>query len=345
MPTSRDQTELPNIVIKSEEDAYAVLVLARDNKLPPFGQVIFDGWPTLSLYLQGEKFHQSITPTVMRGLLEFQRGIYQSYAAAKYDHPTKRLSDDERKALEIRVDVRDGSSDFGINFQELAVKLIEQLGGKMDPVHVLITVVSIAVLYFGSSAYKSFLEHRKDVRSKEVSDETQRKTLEALQFTSVQETERMKIMSDLAKRDHRVKNIGRLAYEAHSEVVKTLAAGDKAAIEGISIAPEVAESLTRNARRKSTEVRLDGIYRLVKLDWTDPLKFKVRVFNTDTGLQIDADVQDDSLTGKYKEALREAEWSRAPVALKINAKLVGEDDYRDAVVVAASGVQLPPTGV
>lgn len=330
---------LPDIIIKSEEDAYAVLKLAAEQRLSSFGNLIFDGWPTLSIYLQGEKFHQSITPTVMRGLLEFQRGIYRSYASAKYDHPTKRLSDEEKAALEIRVDVKDGSSDFGINFQELANKLIEQIGGKMDPIHVVIVVVSIAVLYFGSSAYKSFLEHRKDVRAKEVTDETHRKALEALQFTSAQETERTKIIAELSRRDHRIENISRIAHDAHSEVVKTLSAGDKASIEGISIEPEIAESLTRNARRKSAEVRLDGRYRLLKLDWSDPLKFKVKVFNTETGLQLDAEVQDESLTGKYREALREAEWSRAPVALKINAKLVGDSDYRDAVVVEAEAIK------
>lgn len=339
MSTGVTKAQLPDIVIRSEEDAYAVLALARDNKLAPFGNLVFEGWPTLSIYLQGDKFHQSITPTVMRGLLEFQRGIYQSYAAAKYNHPTKRLSEEEKRALEIRVDVKDGSSDFGINFSELAAKLIEHLGGKMEPVHVIVTVLSIAVLYFGSSAYKSFLEHRKEIRTKELSDDVQREAIAALKFTSTQETERMKLMADIARRDHRVENIGRIAYEAHSEVVKTLAAGDKAVIEGIAIEPEVAESLTRNARRKSSEVRLDGFYRLVKLDWSDPLKFKVKVLNIESGLLLDAEVQDDSLTGRYKEALREAEWSRSPVALKINAKLFGEDDYREAVVVAAEAVK------
>lgn len=328
-----------DIIIRSEEDAYAILELARNDNLPPFKNIVFDGWPTLSIYLQGEKFHQSITPTVMRGLLEFQKAIYKSYASAKYDLPTKRLTEEEKKALEIRVDVKNGSSDFGINFQELAIKLIEQIGGKMDPTHVLIIVVSIAVLYFGTSAYKSYLENRKEIRSKEVSDETQRKTLEALKFTSSQETERMKIMVHLANRDHRIENISRIAYDAHSEVVKTLAAADNATIEGIPVTPEMAESLTRNARRKSSEARLDGTYRLIKIDWSDPLKFKVRVFNIDTGLQLDAEVQDNSLTGKYKEALREAEWSRSPVALKINAKLIGEDTYRDAVVIAAETIR------
>jgi hypothetical protein len=342
MPTRKQEPKLPDIVITSEEEAYQVLLAAKEGRIEPFGSLVFKGWPTLNLYLQGDKFHQSITPTVMRGLLEFQKGIYQSYAAAKYDHPTKRLSEEERDALEIRVDVNEGSSDFAINFQEIAIKLIQQLGGKMDPVHVLITVVSIAVLYFGTSSYKSYLENRKDIRTKEISDDTQRKTLEAMQFASTQETERLKIMSDLAQNDHRIENITRIAYEAQTEVVKSMAAGNKAAIEGIPLPPGMAESLTRNARRKSTEVRLDGIYRLVKLDWTDPLKFRVRVYSTTTGTEFDADVQDDSLTGKYKEYLREAEWSRSPVSLKINAKVFGAEQYHDAVIVAVEPVKSAP---
>lgn len=338
MPASR-QPKLPDIVIRSESDAYRILADARDGAIQPFGKIVFKGWPTLNLNVQGDKFHQSITPTVMRGLLEFQKGIYQSYAAAKYDHPTKRLSEDERSALEIRVDVKEGSSDFDINFQELAVKLVEQLGGKMDPVHVLIAVVSIAVLYFGTSSYKSYLENRKEIRAKEVSDETQRKTLEAMQFSSAQETERLKIISDIAKSDHRIENITRIAYEAQTEVVKSMAAGNKAVIEGIPLSAAEAETLTKNARRRSTEVRLDGVYRLVKLDWTDPSKFRVRVYSTETGTEFDADVQDDSLTGKYKEYLREAEWSRSPVALKINAKVFGAEQYHDAVIVAVEPVK------
>lgn len=334
MLTHEDVPNYPDIVITSEEDAYNILRAAKDGELTPFGKLVFQGWPTLNIYLQGEKFHQSITPTVMRGLLEFQKGIYQSYAAAKYDLPTKRLSEEERKALEIRVDVSDGSSDLDINFQELAVKLIEQIGGKMDPVHALVTVVSIAVLYFGTSSYKSYLENRKDIRAREITDDTQKKTLEAMQFASAQETERLKILTDLAKNDHRIENISRIAYEAQTEIVKSMAAGDKASIDGIELPPGLAESLTRNARRKSTEVRLDGVYRLVKLDWTDPLKFRVRVFSIETGTEFDADVQDDSLTGKYKEYLREAEWSRAPVSLKINAKVFGTEQYHDAVIVA-----------
>ena len=329
------RTELLDIVIRSEEDAYEVLRRARDRELGPYNSIVFDGWPTLNLYLQGEKFQQSITPTVMRGLLEFQKGIYRSYAAAKYDNPAKRLSELERDDLEIRVDVHDGSSDLEINYQELAAKLLEQMVGKMDSQDIAITVITIAVLYFGTSAYRSFLENRKETRIKEISDETQRETLAALKYTSEQETQRSKIIADLAKENHKVDNIAQIAFDAQTDVVKAMAAGRSSRVDGIPLEAGIAESLTQNARRRSEEVRLDGVYRLIKLDWTDPDKFKVKVFNTRSGISLDAEVQDDSLTGKYKEALREAEWSRSPVLLKINAKTFGDDIYRNAVVISA----------
>lgn len=336
------QPKQPDIVIRSEEDAYALLQRALDKELEPYNSIIFDGWPTLNLYLQGEKFHQSLTPTVMKGLLEFQKGIYRSYAAAKYDSPAKRLSDQERTDLEIRVDINEGSSDLEINFQELATKLFEQMVGKMDPRDIAITIVIIAVLYFGSSSYRSFLENRKEARIKEISDETQRATLDALKYTSEQETKRAQIIADLAKENNKVNNIAQIAFDAQTDVVKAMAAGNSAKVEGIELEPNIAELLTQNTRRKSGDVRLDGIYRLIKLDWTDPSKFKVKVFNTITGIYLDAEVQDDSLTGKYKEALREAEWSRSPVELQINAKTFGDDIYQNAVVLSAKKY-VPPT--
>ena len=334
-PTIDHTIDLPEIVIRSEEDAYHFLQLASRDEIGGYSKIRFDGWPTLSLYFKGEKFEQSITPTVMKGLLELQKGIYKSFAVAKFDSPTKRLSDEQKDALEIKVGVKGGSSSFEINYQEIAVKLIEQLGARMNPTEVLISVVSIAVLYFGTSAYKSYLEGRKEIRSKEVSDETQRKTLEALTFVSEQETKRTEILVTLAAKNHQVENIARLAHDAHTEVVKCLAAGSEANIDGVSIAPEVSEVLTQNARRKSSEVRLDGSYRLLKLDWSDPTRFRVKIFNTKSGLQLDADVQDDSLTGSTKDALKAAEWNRKPVKLKVNAKLIGEEVYRDATVISA----------
>lgn len=123
---------LPDIVIRSEADAYAVLEKAIKDEIGPYASIKFEGWPTLHLYFKGHKFDQSITPTVMHGLLELQRGVYRSYASAKFGNHSRRLTEAEKSDLEIKVDVKKGSSNFEINFQDLAVKLIEQLGGAYE---------------------------------------------------------------------------------------------------------------------------------------------------------------------------------------------------------------------
>jgi hypothetical protein len=329
------KSSVRDITIKSEKDAFAVLKLADEGKVPEYGKIIFDGWPSLNLYLKGAKFEQSLTPTVMKGLIEFQRGIYQSYAAAKYSHPTKRLSSEEKDDLELKVEVHKGSADLQINFQEIAIKLVEQLGSKMNPTEVLIAVVAIATLYFGRTSYKDYLENRVKARERESTDEVQKETLKQLRFSGEQETERMKIIASLASKDGRIENITRIAHDTQTDLIRSLAAGDSAKVEGVALTPEQAEELTRNARRKSSHIRLDGVYRLLKIDWSDSLKFKVRVSDVASDLQLDAEVQDESLTGQYKAALREAEWSRKPVRLEINARVIGDSEYRDAVIVSA----------
>ena len=73
------------------------------------------------------------------------------------------------------------------------------------------------------------------------------------------------------------------------------------------------------------------------MDSTDPTSFRVTVENVETKTQIDATVQDSSLTPENKGILQDAEWSRKPVKLEINAKeLRGE--IRNAIVIKVKKV-------
>lgn len=315
--------------------------MAAKNELAEYGQLVFDGWPTLNLYLKGEKFDQSITPTVMKGLIELQKGVYQAYAVAKFHNSHKRLTNEEKDDLEIAVRVNNGSAALEINFPDVATKFIEQLAGKMDGNQIVIMVVTVALMYFGKSAYNNFLENRKEVQLKKSSDETQQKTLESLNFMSAEETKRAAIMADVAKGNTQAREIQSIAEVAQSEVLKAMAAGDSSKIGNTVLSHAVTEALTQGMRRESKEVRLDGEYRTVKLDWSLPSALKVKVRNVKTGLELNATLQDDSLTGSYKEAFKEAEWSRRVLNLEINAKKLGDDDYRDVVIVNATLLDNP----
>lgn len=339
--TPQENQNLPVLVVRSEEDAYKLLQSALADQVGPWGDIRFEGWPKLEIYLKGPNFDQSLTPPVMKSLLEFQKAIYQSFASAKYGSPTKRLTDEEKSALEIKVKVEKGSSDLTIDFQELAVEFVKQIGGKMDSQHILIAVLTFTVLYFGQSYLRSFLETRKEIRLREVSDETQRKALELMQFQSAAETDRLKILTEALGPNPRLQNMAGLAHDATTDLLKGLGQAEVARVDGVELSGKAAVSLVHNARRKSEEVRLDGLYRLVKLDWSDPSKFRVKVYGVETGLELDAEVQDDSLTGNYKDLLKQAEWSRSPVKLMINARRIA-DEYRGAVIIKVESAQLDP---
>jgi hypothetical protein len=337
--TSNSAEQMPLLVIHSEAEAYQLLEQALSGRVPPFGEVRFEGWPKLEIHLRGKDFNSSLTPPVMKGLLAFQKGIYQSYAAAKYEDPSKRLSDEEKRALEIVVKVEPGSSDLKVDFQELAAELIKQVGGKMDSQTILIVVLTFLVLYFGSTTLKSYLDDRKELRLREVSDETQRRTLEALEFNSAQETDRIRILAEAIGSRPQLQNVAAIAHDARTELVKGIGEADEATISGVSLTGKAAVTLVKNARRQSEEIRLDGLYRLVRLDWSDPAHARVKVWNLNTGLELDATLQ-DSMTGAYRRILQEAEWSRKPVRLQINARRTGGDQYSAATILSVEAAEL-----
>ena len=77
--------------------------------------------------------------------------------------------------------------------------LAKDLVGKMTGTEIVIVLVTLMLTYFGTSAYKSFLESRKEERIKNTSDETQRKMLETMQFTSAEEAKRTQILASAVK--------------------------------------------------------------------------------------------------------------------------------------------------
>lgn len=323
------------ITIRSEMDAFRYLQLAIDNQIGVIDGIKFDGWPNLNLYLKGKKFDQSLTPTVMKGLIEFQKGIYQSYAIAKFNNPTKRLTKQERDDLELEVKVEKGSSDIDINFQDIAEKFVEHLADKMDATHVLILVLSVALMYFGSSTIKSWFENQKEIKLAELKDEEAKAQLESMQFISEQETERMRVITNAMRVEPRIQNISETSAEAKSELLRSMGNAQVAKFSTVELSKDEVDLLSTNVRRESKEIRLDGLYRILKLDWSNQLSLKVKVWNVDNGISFDAKVQDETLTGAYKEAIQQAEWQRQPVKLQINARLLGDDEYKEAIIMHA----------
>lgn len=321
-------------LIKSEDDAYRFLENYLAGNVTA-DEVVLKGWPKLVITVRGEKFQQSITPSAMKGFLALQDMIYRSYAEVRYGVPdARKLRREEREELELVVRVEEGSSTFEINLQELLTKLIEIVGPKMDPIHFIVIALGLGVLWAGQSSLRLFLQYRVKERRVQLKHEQEIAELNNQRFMSEQETERAKIIASLVDREPILDNASRKDHDAKAELLRRLSTADSIEMQDIEMEGHVAHELTKNARRKSEEVRLDGRYRIERVDSTSPSAFKVRVLRigSDPEVRFDAVVQDSDLTQPNKKKLQEAEWNRKPVELKINAKSL-DDAISSAVIV------------
>lgn len=320
------------IAIKNESDAFAAIEqYLKDGKFS--GNVELKGWPKLQVRLVGDKFESSITPTVMKSFIELQNLIYKSYAIAQYDtDDTRRLSKEERDELEIEVKVEEGSSIFEVDFQEVLVKFAEKAAETMSPELIAITVLGLGVLWAGKTSFSTYLNYRKDVRLAEVKSEEQREMLSTIKENSKEETARVELLTRLLVKQPALEQISRRTYDARTEMLKGFSSADEATVSGVTVSQEVAQELVVSARRKASEKRLDGYYRVVRVDSSNPDEFKVKVRKNRSTTEFEAVVEDSNLDSDMKEVLQYAEWERTTVYLNINAKIL-DDSIKNAIIV------------
>lgn len=316
------------IIIRNESDAYEFLESLVAGHFDVNRESIkFDGWPNFHLHLQGERFSSTITLGMMKAFVDLQSGIYRAYATATYGTPViTKLTKTEREMLELVVKVEPGSSNYTIDFQYIFNNLLDKAVDKMTGWQILIAIICVAVLYFGASAYKNYLQIKKDIRVTEIKDESQKDLLKEMHFQQEQETKRMQIMANAMEISPRVQTIDALAQNTQAELLKRASAADSIEIQGVQLTGRQAEILAKNARKPVIDIRLDGVYRILNVDSADPEDFKVRVRNMVSRDEFTAVVQNETLNKAYKQALQDGEWKKKPVELTINAKQRTSDD-------------------
>ncbi|MGQ0285824.1 hypothetical protein ACT2CV_01285 [Pasteurellaceae bacterium 22721_9_1] len=296
--------------------------------------------PPLKIRLVGEKFDQSLTPNVMKGFVEMQNYINRTYRLVKYgDVETKSLSKEEREALQLQVKVEKGSSIIDISFDGLWAQ-IGQLASKMNGTELALITLGSFAIWGTTTGVKRFLNNRKEVRLAEIKKDSDKEHLKTFEAMSAQETQRAEIMAQIIQSHPVLENVDRQAYDAKTSLFKSFASVDEVEVGDTTVDQELSSELTKTARRRSTEIRLDGTYRLEQVNTTDPTLFKVKIRNTKTNQVFEAIVQEQLLEGnKNKLMLMQAEWDRKPVKLSINAKVLDEK-IRDATITSVDEIEV-----
>lgn len=320
------------IVISSEEDAWNVLEMALlgafENVEHP--AIRFDGWPRFQIRLSVPD--ATITPSIMEGFIELQDAIYRTHAILYRGSADLRpLTRDEREGLEFTVKVEGGSSIFEIDGQQAIEELLKVLAAEMEPTHWIIVILSVSVLFFGRLAWKDYLEERAKTRGEEIKSREKRELIENLRYLSEQETERLKILATALGESDRLPAVEEVIDDGRKAVLKSIPEGVSAVLGDAEIEGVQARELAKSERRRSEEVTVEGTYAILRVDTTAPDGFRVRLQNIHDETTLTAGVQDIMISEPQRVIIREAEWAKVPIHVRIDAKLRG-DQLIDAVI-------------
>lgn len=314
-------------LIHDLEDVTRLLDQAINDELDHYDLKIVD-LEKFSMHLKGDKFHQTITPSLMKGFIDLQTAIYRSYAQIKYDNSSAlRLSKSEKDALELEVRVIKGSSGFEPNIQEILENLLKLLANKMTSRHVFILALSTILLFGGYEAYNLYLDNQKDIRLAEIAlekdaHEKQERlaTIALVSNKPVNETEA--ILNRAAMVTPEVNNIREEAKTASHSLIKSAQAANSIDFNNgkIKLSGEAAKELSRTSPTKWTDVRIDGVYHIINVDSSHSAKRKIRIRNVETQQETLAILENDTTDEKYLNIIQEAEWGYTPVKLKVYAK-------------------------
>jgi hypothetical protein len=124
-----------------------------------------------------------------------------------------------------------------------------------------------------------------------------------------------------------------MSEEVINMILKGSRQADSITIGGHTLDKKQVGQLIRSERAIASEVRLDGQYRILKVDSSKASSFKVELQDMKTLHSFWAILQDATVTKeKNKELLQEAEWNKQPINLAINAHEV-KGDITSAVIL------------
>lgn len=326
---------LKSITIRSEKQAFDLLEKAVKDELDdqPF-TLQFHNWPILEIKLEGEGYESAITADIAGALIEVQRAVNRAYARTVHHTSNSRnLTDTERQDIQFKATVEKGSSLIKINLGDFAEKLATAIPANMTPTTLTITILGLAIAGGSVLALKALLKSR--TSDKQIEQDARTKIA-----MSQEETRRMEIFAKAVSRVPEVGHARQDFDDARLDIVRAARDADSITVNSVELDNATARVIGAAKRSQSEEIQLNGNYIIVSTDLRKPEEVRLRVQSAADGREFVASFNDKSLKGTQIALLQDAEWSRAPVYLSINARaLRGEITAATVIEVKAQPVK------
>jgi len=323
------------VVIRNEAEAWYWLSYAHSGATVADDVVIrFDGWPTVRLDFEGRDFHSSVPSRVMPPILDLQKELHRAYCLLKYgEDNVRKLTNDDRDASEIVVNVGDGSSIFEVQLSDQLNNIVGAVLGKMGSQEVLFAVTSLALLYAGHASWKAWLTHK--AREKEIDLPLR---------MSEEETKRTELLSAALVHREPIRVLADGMDEVRNHALYRMKPADRLMIPHSDIALDggTAARISHAPRVESEEVRIDGEFKIFSVDSGNMSGYRIKVYRITDGLELSVRIPDAALSLEEREILKTAEWDKTRVLLRINAReLRGKITSAALVSVKIAGHEPP----
>lgn len=310
---------METITVSSEEQAFELIQQALAGEFQDRNVTLgFEGWPVISLRYEGKDFDSTVTPDVAEAIVELQHALNRTYArCVLHTANARKLTNEQRRELQIKAKVEQGSSLIKIDLGEYVNTLFTSVVGRMSPDQVVISVLGVAAITGGVIAWKAYLKHKGE--GKELEQTTK------LQLgLSEQETRRAEILAQALTRDPALRNTQQDLDDVRRDFVRSGVNANNLTLQGVQIQSTDAHAIGRTPRSTSEDTQLNGHYIIQKLDWQHPDEVRMWLASTDNlklsfvaALKYSIQMPEDQ-----KQKLQAAEWERKRLYMTINATVL-----------------------
>ncbi|WP_438986194.1 hypothetical protein [Marivivens donghaensis] len=322
--------------ISTETEAWKTLedLLTGQLKIVDPTDIEFGDWCSIKFYVPEDRYDSALNVQMMQGWISAQRALYRSYALiAKGESDGRSLTEKEKQALELIVEVHSGSSDQEVNIFEIVQTLGMSAVDKMSDEQIVIVIISFALIWAGVTITKSWIEKLRDQKADEAKSADIREALNTITQMHSDESANIKTLAEAFRAVPQLKQLEEEAAIGKEGLLKA-AASTGATLNGVEVTSSQAFALSKTTRQTSEEQRADGIYRIERVDANVDTGFRVFLAPTDGSEGFSAEVQEIMSSIEDRNIIRDAEWSKVPVRLQINAK-VRNGKIFDAIILRA----------
>lgn len=311
------------MIIETADHAEKLLLaIARgeyDGDVPEFSALEFGEWAKLTVYLPKPPLNSTITPPYMEAFLEIQRQIHQLAAIAKTGRPNGTyLTEDEKRALEIVVQVHGGSSLLEVNAGEAVKTAMAEAAKKLSGAQITSIVLGVSLLIAAGWGFSSYLEKEREVRIAEIKSAEHQQTLKSLNYAHEQQVAMLdRVLAIIARNGEEGRKAAEAVNASYDALVKAASKTDQSIINGQEISKEEARTIRLSPRVRAEPELIVREFRVVDINTEDAFNITAVIVPVGDEGQIKVSFADSLFAERDREQMFEALQTREPIWIEL----------------------------